>query len=89
MPIEIPDDLRFLSELYAQDVPSAVLLTEYPSSNSDDTLFQNKTDFIIHDPFPPPRPELLKRLGPHHLMCCWGDKVPVTSDVALPAFTAW
>lgn len=84
MPIEIPDDLRFLAELYASDVTDACLLAEYPSSNSDQTVFQNKTSFIIHDPFPPPPRELLTSLGPHHLMCCWGKDVPVTSQIAPP-----
>ncbi len=85
MPIEIPDYVKFLSELYVEDAPDACLLAEYPSSNSDETRFQNKTEFIIHDPFPPPPRELLKSLGPHHLMCCWGDLVPVTSELALPS----
>ena len=84
MPIEIPDDLRFLSELYASDAVNACLLAEYPSSNSDQTIFRNQTRFIIHDPFPPPPRELLTTLGPHHLMCCWGPNVPVTSQVAPP-----
>lgn len=84
MPIEIPDNLRFLSELYAEDVDGACLLAEYPSSNSDQTIFQNSTRFIIHDPFPPPPRELLTTLGPHHLMCCWGTDVSVTSQVAPP-----
>ncbi|MFK7767392.1 MAG: ATP-grasp domain-containing protein [Mariniblastus sp.] len=83
-PIEFEPELNFLSELYALDVPEARLLCEYPSSNSDDTVFQNKTKYIIHDPFPPPRRELLKILGPHHLMCGWGNKMPVSSDVAPP-----
>ena len=85
MPIEIPDYVRFLSELYVVDAPDAVLLAEYPSSNSDDTQFRNDSQFIIHDPFPPPPRELLKSLGPHHLMCCWGDVVPVCSELAPPA----
>jgi hypothetical protein len=84
MQIEIPRDLRFLSELYAKDAHDAVLLTEYPSSNSDQTIFQNETKFIIHDPFPPPPRELLTSLGPHHLMYCWGGNVPVTSQLAPP-----
>ena len=84
MTIEVPDDLRFLSELYNEDASEAVLLTEYPSSNSNDTRFQNRTQYIIHDPFPPPKPELLKCLGPHHLMCCWGNRLQVTSDVEPP-----
>lgn len=77
----------FLSQLYADDCgefEDAVLLTEYPSSNSDQTRFQNRTQYIIHDPSPPPRRELLKILGPHHLMCGWGDKLPVSSEVPPP-----
>lgn len=74
----------FLSELYAQDCPEAVLLTEYPSSNSDATRFQNRTKYIIHDPTPPPRRELLKVLGPHHLMWGWGREILVSSDVQPP-----
>ena len=84
MPIEIPDQLRFLSELYAADTDDACFLTEYPSSNSDETVFRNTTEFIIHDPFPPPPRELLTSLGPHHLMYCWGNHVPVTSQIAPP-----
>ncbi len=84
MQIEIPDDLRFLSELYVSDASDAWLLAEYPSSNSDQTIFRNTTSFIIHDPFPPPPRELLTSLGPHHLMCCWGQHVPVTSQIAPP-----
>ena len=84
MPIEIPDDLRFLAELYLSDASDACLLAEYPSSNSDQTIFQNSTEFIIHDPFPPPPRELLTSLGPHHLMCCWGKNIPVTSQIAPP-----
>lgn len=78
-------DYRFLSELYARDAPDAVLMTEYPSSNSPDTRFQNKTAYIIHDPFPPPPLGLLKTLGPHHLMYGWGDRLPVTSELKPPA----
>jgi len=70
----------FLAELYAKDCPEAVLLTEYPSSNSDATQFQNRSKYIIHDPTPPPRRELLKILGPHHLMLGWGQAIPVCSD---------
>lgn len=73
---------RLLSELYAVDAPASVLLTEYPSSNSKGTRFQNDREFQIHDPFPPPRRELLKYLGPHHLMCGWGSLLAVTSEVA-------
>jgi len=72
---------RLLSELYAVDAPDSVLLTEYPSSNSKDTRFRNDRKFQIHDPFPPPRRELLKYLGPHHLMCGWGDLLAVSSEV--------
>ena len=82
--IEIQPELDYLSQLYVADTPEARLLCEYPSSNSDDTVFQNKTKYIIHDPFPPPRKELLKVLGPHHLMCGWGNQIPVTSEVAPP-----
>ena len=84
MSIKIPENLRFLSELYVRDSPVAVLLTEYPSSNSEDTVFQNGSEFIIHDPFPPPPRELLKTLGPHHLMYGWGTHVSVTSEVRPP-----
>jgi hypothetical protein len=77
-------ELSFLSELYAQDAPAAVLLTEYPSSNSDETQFQNRSNYIIHDPFPPPKRELLKVLGPHHLMCGWGRHLKVTSEIPPP-----
>ena len=77
-------DVRFLSELYAQDAPDAILLPEYPSSNTHETRWQNPDWYIIHDPFPPPRAELLKVLGPHHLMCAWGRGIPVTSQVAPP-----
>ena len=74
----------FLSELYAADCPDAVLLTEYPSSNSDQTRFQNRSKFIIHDPATPPKRELLKILGPHHLMLGWGQSIPVCSDERPP-----
>ncbi len=77
-------NIRFLSELYAHDAPDAILLPEYPSSNTSETRWQNRERYIIHDPFPPPRPELLKVLGPHHLMCAWGRDIPVTSQVAPP-----
>lgn len=82
--IELLPELNFLSELYAADRPEAILLAEYPSSNSEDTIFQNKTKYIIHDPFPPPPSELLKVLGPHHLMCGWGNCLGVTSQLAPP-----
>lgn len=85
MPIEIPNNLRYLSELYAADADEACLLAEYPSSNSDQTIFRNTSSFIIHDPFPPPPRELLTSLGPHHLMCCWGQSLPVTSQIQPPA----
>lgn len=80
----IDRDFSFLSELYAADAPDVWLLAEYPSSNSEETRFRNAAKYIIHDPFPPPRRELLKVLGPHHLMCCWGNHVPVTSEVQPP-----
>ena len=76
---------NFLSELYAADAPDAWLLPEYPSSNSDETRFQNRDRFIIHDPFPPPPRELLQVLGPHHLMCGWGSQLAATSQVQPPA----
>ncbi len=71
-----------LSQLFANDAPDAWLLTQYPSSNSDDTIFQNRTKYQIHDPFPPPKRELLQVLGPHHLMCAWGKDAVVTSQTA-------
>ena len=76
--------LNFLSELYAGDAPGCSLLTEYPSSNSDETCFQNKTQFAIHDPFPPPARQLIKVLGPHHLMCGWGRELSVASEIKPP-----
>lgn len=85
MTIETNLHFNFLSELYAGDFSSACLLPEYPSSNSDETFFQNKTKYLIHDPFPPPPRELLKILGPHHLMCGWGQHVEIVSEVALPS----
>jgi hypothetical protein len=75
----------YLSDLYAIDAPEAWLLAEYPSSNSTETRFQNRDKYIIHDPFPPPRPELMQVLGPHHLMFGWGNHIPVTSQVEPPA----
>lgn len=66
------------------DASDSVLLAEYPSSNSDQTRFRNTDRYIIHDPFPPPRPELLKCLGPHHLMFGWGGEIKVTSQQAPP-----
>jgi hypothetical protein len=83
--VERLPNLNFLSELYVNDAPDAWLLAEYPSSNSSETRFQNRNKFIIHDPFPPPRRELIKFLGPHHLMCCWGNSIDVTSEIAPPA----
>ena len=76
---------KFLSELYSKDAPDAVLMTEYPSSNSSETRFQNNTKYIIHDPFPPPPVGLLKTLGPHHLMYGWGTEIPVASQLKPPA----
>ena len=61
-------------------MPDAWLLAQYPSSNSTDTIFQNRTKFQIHDPFPPPPKQLLQELGPHHLMCAWGKGAVVTSQ---------
>ena len=69
-----------ISQLHAADAPDAWLLTQYPSSNSDETIFQNRSKFQIHDPFPPPPRELLQVLGPHHLMCAWGKGMVVTSQ---------
>lgn len=69
-----------LSCLHATDAAEAWLLTQYPSSNSEETIFQNRTKFQIHDPFPPPPRELLQVLGPHHLMCAWGKDMVVTSQ---------
>lgn len=82
--IDQQSDLTYLSELYVQDTPSAVLLAEYPSSNSDETQFRNRSQYIIHDPFPPPSRALMKVLGPHHLMCAWGRSLPVASEVPPP-----
>lgn len=82
--IEILTELNFLSELFLDDAPEVRLLAEYPSSNSEDTRFQNKNRYIIHDPYPPPPRELLKTLGPHHLMCGWGHHLGVTSELAPP-----
>jgi hypothetical protein len=77
-------EFDFLSELYEHDTPRARLLAEYPSSNSNETHFRNRSKYIIHDPFPPPRRELLKVLGPHHLMCAWGRHLSVSSEVPPP-----
>lgn len=82
--IDRQPDLTYLSELYVQDTPDAVLLAEYPSSNNDATQFQNHSKYIIHDPFPPPSRALLKVLGPHHLMCVWGRGLPVASEIPPP-----
>lgn len=81
---QLMPELNFLSELYVEDAPGNFLLAEYPSSNSDQTCFQNKTRFVIHDPFPPPTRALIKVLGPHHLMCCWGRELPVASEIGPP-----
>lgn len=81
MSIETHLPFQFLSELYVRDFSSACLLPEYPSSNSDETFFQNRTKYLIHDPFPPPPRELLKVLGPHHLMCGWGRQIEIVSEV--------
>ncbi|TWU45849.1 biotin carboxylase-like protein [Novipirellula aureliae] len=83
-PIYQQSDLAFLSELYAQDAPDAVLFAEYPSSNSVETQFQNRSKYIIHDPFPPPTRALIKVLGPHHLMCGWGRGLAVASEFPPP-----
>ncbi|MEJ2669700.1 MAG: ATP-grasp domain-containing protein [Gammaproteobacteria bacterium] len=77
-------EFTFLSELYAEDAPQGVLLAEYPSSNSTATRYNNTHKFIIHDPYPPPAYALLKVLGPHHLMHCWGGEMPVASEVRPP-----
>lgn len=82
--IQLRPDVPFLSELYAQDAPDAVLLAEYPSSNSDETQLQNRSKYLIHDPLPPPSRALLKVLGPHHLMCGWGRYLPVASEIPPP-----
>ena len=82
--IETCSDQVLLSELYALDANQSVLLAEYPSSNSVQTRFRNTEQYIIHDPFPPPRPELLKCLGPHHLMFGWGGRLQVTSQQQPP-----
>lgn len=85
MTVEHRPELRFLSDLYSFDVPKAAFLAEYPSSNSEEATFQNRSRYIIHDPYPPPPRALLKELGPHHLMYCWGSVLPVTSDVPPPS----
>ena len=82
--IELLPELSFLAELYHADSPDACLLAEYPCSNSLETRFRNETKYIIHDPFPPPPRELLKTLGPHHLMCGWGRDLCVSSEVEPP-----
>ena len=82
--IESFNEYDFLSELYENDTPQARLLAEYPSSNSDETQFRNRSKYIIHDPFPPPPRSLLKILGPHHLMCGWGRHLSVSSEVRPP-----
>jgi len=78
------DKAGMLSELYQDDARGAVLLPEYPSSNSRATAFRKSSRFVIHDPFPPPNRSLMKTLGPHHLMCCWGNHVPVTCEIPPP-----
>ena len=78
-------EFRFLSELYQRDCQTGTLLAEYPSSNSEATAYKNTEQYIIHDPYPPPTSSLLKVLGPHHLMCGWGSRLPVSSDVPPPA----
>ena len=83
--IDFQAEFKFLSELYERDAADAILLPEYPSSNSTETIFQNPSKYIIHDPFPPPPQALLKVLGPHHLICGWGKRVKVTTEVAPPA----
>lgn len=85
MKIELLPELDFLSDLYAQDSPNAAMFCEYPSSNSPSTPFKNVDRFIIHDPFPPPHPELMKVLGPHHLMCGWGASLPIASRLEPPS----
>ena len=77
-------EYRFLSELYQRDCQTGSLLAEYPSSNSEATAYKNTERYIIHDPYPPPTASLLKVLGPHHLMCGWGNRLPVCSDVPPP-----
>ncbi|MEM7453624.1 MAG: ATP-grasp domain-containing protein [Planctomycetota bacterium] len=81
MQIDTGFEFDFLSELYELDAPGACLLAEYPSSNSDETIFQNRSRYIIHDPFPPPERILMKVLGPHHLMCSWGNRIDVSSEI--------
>ncbi|MEM9412764.1 MAG: ATP-grasp domain-containing protein [Planctomycetota bacterium] len=81
MEINYDQDAKFLSQWYLEDSPEAVLLCEYPSSNSNATVLRNSKKHIIHDPFPPPNPSLLKTLGPHHLMFGWGDELAVTSQI--------
>ena len=78
------DGFRFVSELYQRDAPQTVLLPEYPSSNNPDAPYRNTGRWIIHDPFPPPDLRLIRELGPHHLMCAWGSRIPVTSTVRPP-----
>ncbi|MBV1881288.1 MAG: ATP-grasp domain-containing protein [Pseudomonadales bacterium] len=74
----------YVSDVCAEGVPNAALLAEYPSSNSSETQFRNTSQFIIHDPYPPPARELLKILGPHHFMCGWGDRISVSSEIQPP-----
>ena len=85
------DTFDFVSELYQRDAPETVLLPEYPSSNQPEAPYRNVDRWIIHDPFPPPALPLMQVLGPHHLMCGWGNRVPVTSTVKPPErlFAHW
>ncbi len=75
---------QMLSELYQQDAPDARLFPEYPSSNSSETNLKNFTKYVIHDPFPPPARSLMKILGPHHLLCGWGNRISVSTELAPP-----
>jgi len=84
LPASSVHDFQFLSELYAADAPQAIFLPEYPSSKSRETNFQNVSRYPIHDPFPPPQRQLLKVLGPHHLMSGWGRHLQVTSEIEPP-----
>ena len=79
------DAFRFVSELYYREAPETVLLPEYPSSNNPRASYRNDNCWIIHDPVPPPPLRLIQVLGPHHLMCAWGNKIPVTSTIQPPA----
>ena len=85
------DAFPYVSELYQRDAPCTVLLPEYPSSNQPGARYRNVHRWIIHDPFPPPPLSLMQVLGPHHLMCGWGNRLPVTSTVQPPEilFAHW